>query len=50
MYFLYSGALALAVLLSSPWWLLKMMRQGKYRAGLRERLGRLPSRLQLPSE
>ncbi|MGE0405695.1 MAG: 3-deoxy-D-manno-octulosonic acid transferase [Candidatus Korobacteraceae bacterium] len=45
MYVLYSAALALALLLSSPWWLLQMLRHGKYRAGLTERLGRVPARL-----
>ncbi len=49
MYVLYSGALAVAVLASSPWWLLKMLRHGKYRAGLGERLGRVPGRLELPA-
>ena len=44
MYGFYSIALALAVLLSSPWWLLKMLRHGKYRAGLRERLLQLRRR------
>jgi 3-deoxy-D-manno-octulosonic-acid transferase len=48
MYGFYSIALALAVLLSSPWWLLKMLRHGKYRAGIRERLGRVPARLRPP--
>ncbi len=46
--FLYSAALALGVLVSLPYWLLQMARHGKYRKGLAERLGRLPSRLQLP--
>jgi 3-deoxy-D-manno-octulosonic-acid transferase len=45
MFILYSLALGLVVLLSSPWWLLQMLRQGKYRAGLAERLGRVPARL-----
>jgi 3-deoxy-D-manno-octulosonic-acid transferase len=45
MHVLYSAALALAVLLTSPWWLWQMLRTGKYRAGLPERLGRVPSRL-----
>ena len=44
-YFVYSLLLALALLLSAPWWLLEMLRHGKYRAGTRERLGILPSRL-----
>ena len=44
-YFVYSLLLALALLLSAPWWLLEMLRHGKYRAGTRERLGILASRL-----
>jgi 3-deoxy-D-manno-octulosonic-acid transferase len=46
--FLYSVALAGAMLVSLPYWLLEMARHGKYRKGLAERLGRLPSRLELP--
>src|SRR5579864_1331306 len=46
MYFIYSVLAALAVLLSSPWWLLRMLTSGKYRAGLSERLGKFPQRLQ----
>jgi 3-deoxy-D-manno-octulosonic-acid transferase len=45
MYLVYSLLLILAVLLSSPWWLLRMMRHGKYRAGIAERLGRVPRRI-----
>lgn len=45
MYILYSLLLGLAALVSLPWWLLQMARLGKYRAGLRERLGRVPERL-----
>jgi len=45
MYLLYSLLLALAVVLASPWWLARMLAQGKYRAGLSERLGRVPGRL-----
>src|SRR6266700_8336 len=45
MYILYSLLLALAVLISLPWWVLQMLRLGKYRAGLGERLGRVPARL-----
>jgi len=44
-YFLYSLMLAVGMLLSLPYWLYKMMRQGKYRAGLAARLGRVPSNL-----
>src|SRR5271155_1348127 len=35
---------------SLPYWLFQMARHGKYRKGLAERLGRLPSRLRLPGE
>ncbi|HYN14226.1 MAG TPA: 3-deoxy-D-manno-octulosonic acid transferase [Terriglobales bacterium] len=45
MYSLYSVLLGLAVVLASPWWLARMLAQGKYRAGLGERLGRVPARL-----
>jgi 3-deoxy-D-manno-octulosonic-acid transferase len=44
-YLLYSAALFLVALLSAPWWLVQMARLGKYRAGLSERLGRVPSRI-----
>jgi 3-deoxy-D-manno-octulosonic-acid transferase len=48
--FLYSVALAVGMLASLPYWLFQMARHGKYRKGLTERMGRLPSRLQLPGE
>ena len=38
-YFLYSAMLALLLLLTLPWWVVQMLRLGKYRAGLGERLG-----------
>jgi 3-deoxy-D-manno-octulosonic-acid transferase len=44
-YFLYSLVLAMGMLLSLPYWLYKMMRHGKYRAGLASRLGRIPPNL-----
>jgi len=44
-YSLYSALLGLLLLLTLPWWLLQMLRLGKYRAGLRERLGRVPLRV-----
>jgi 3-deoxy-D-manno-octulosonic-acid transferase len=44
-YFAYNTLLLLAFVLSAPWWLLQMMRHGKYRAGLAERLGAVPKRL-----
>src|SRR3954471_21476221 len=45
MYFLYSAALAVAFVIAAPFWLFKMLRHGKYRAGLAERLGRVPERV-----
>jgi len=45
MYFFYNAALVLAFVLSTPYWLYKMLRHGKYRAGLAERLGRVPERV-----
>ena len=45
MYLLYSALLALFLLLTLPYWLLQMMRHGKYRAGLRQRFGAVPSHL-----
>ena len=45
MYFLYSALLAAGLLVSLPYWMLTR-RHGKYREGLGERLGRVPSRLQ----
>lgn len=45
MYSLYSLLLFLALIVSTPWWLLQMWRHGKYRSGWSERLGRVPDRL-----
>jgi 3-deoxy-D-manno-octulosonic-acid transferase len=47
MYFLYSAVLTLAALLSSPWWLLNLLRHGKHRMGLAERLGFIPAHVRL---
>jgi 3-deoxy-D-manno-octulosonic-acid transferase len=44
-YSLYSLLLFLALILSTPWWLLQMLRHGKYRTGWSERLGTVPDRL-----
>ncbi|MBB5065612.1 3-deoxy-D-manno-octulosonic acid transferase [Granulicella mallensis] len=41
----YSLLLTLGLLLSSPWWLLRMATTERYREGLRERLGDVPARL-----
>jgi 3-deoxy-D-manno-octulosonic-acid transferase len=48
MYLLYSLALAAGLLVSAPYWLIQMLRQGKYRTGLGERLGGVPARLLRP--
>ncbi len=45
MLILYSFTLLLALVLGSPWWLLRMATSGKYREGLTERLGRVPKRI-----
>jgi 3-deoxy-D-manno-octulosonic-acid transferase len=46
--FLYSMALGATMLAGLPYWLFQMVRHGKYRRGLGERLGRVPKRLRLP--
>ena len=43
MYALYSALLALSLIVTLPYWLLQMLRHGKYRAGLRQRLGAVPA-------
>jgi 3-deoxy-D-manno-octulosonic-acid transferase len=50
MYLLYSALLGLFLLATLPYWLLQMMRHGKYRAGLGQRLGRVPPKLVAPPE
>ncbi|HZE25625.1 MAG TPA: glycosyltransferase N-terminal domain-containing protein, partial [Blattabacteriaceae bacterium] len=45
MYVFYSLLLACAAMLSLPWWVIQMLRLGKYRSGLAERLGFVPARL-----
>src|SRR4051812_32613878 len=45
MHFLYSLAVALALVVGLPFWLLQIALKPKYRAGLAERLGRVPARL-----
>ena len=45
MYFVYSALLALVLILGSPYWLYQMLRHGKYRTGLHERLGGIPARV-----
>jgi 3-deoxy-D-manno-octulosonic-acid transferase len=46
--FFYSLALALAMLVTLPYWLFQMALRGKYRKGFLERMGRVPHRLRLP--
>jgi 3-deoxy-D-manno-octulosonic-acid transferase len=41
----YSALLTLALLLSAPWWLLRMATTERYREGLRQRLGSVPAHL-----
>jgi len=45
-YFVYSVLLGLLMLLATPWWLLQMARHAKYRAGLGQRFGAVPERLE----
>ena len=45
MYALYSALLAFFLVLTLPYWLLQMMRHGKYRAGLRREVRRGSARL-----
>jgi 3-deoxy-D-manno-octulosonic-acid transferase len=44
-YSLYSLLLFLALIISTPWWIVQMLRHGKYRTGWSERLGTVPDRL-----
>ena len=44
-YLLYSFVLALAMLVTTPYWLYQALRHGKYRRGLAERMGKVPARL-----
>ena len=45
MYGIYSALLLVFLLATLPYWLLQMLRHGKYRAGLRQRLGNVPAEL-----
>jgi len=42
---IYSALLTMALVLSSPWWLLRMATTQRYREGLRQRLGGVPAHL-----
>jgi len=44
-YLFYSFGLALALVVSLPFWLFQALRHGKYRRGLAERMGKVPARL-----
>jgi 3-deoxy-D-manno-octulosonic-acid transferase len=48
MYVLYSALLAALLVVGLPFWIFQMARHGKYRAGLAERLGRVPQRILQP--
>jgi 3-deoxy-D-manno-octulosonic-acid transferase len=48
-YLFYSLALALAMLLSLPFWLYQILRHGKYWRGFSERMGKVPERLKIGS-
>jgi 3-deoxy-D-manno-octulosonic-acid transferase len=50
MMLVYSTLFTLALLVSSPVWGWRMVRQGRYRRGLPERLGSVPARLQAHAE
>jgi 3-deoxy-D-manno-octulosonic-acid transferase len=50
MYLLYSALLALALLAGAPYWLYEMLRHGKYRRGLSERLGFVPQRIKAANQ
>jgi 3-deoxy-D-manno-octulosonic-acid transferase len=45
MMWLYSVLLVAALVVSSPWWVTRMLKTERYREGLRERLGEVPQRL-----
>jgi 3-deoxy-D-manno-octulosonic-acid transferase len=45
MMWLYSVALAVGLVVSSPWWIMRMLTTERYREGMRERLGSVPQRL-----
>jgi len=45
MYVLYSALLAFFLVATLPYWLLQMLRHGKYRAGVRQRFGAVPAHL-----
>lgn len=48
MYLTYSALLAVGLLLATPYWLFEMLRHGKYRKGLLQRLGQVPPSIHNP--
>jgi len=48
MYLIYSALLAVGLLVASPYWLLEMLRHGKYRKGFLQRLGKVPESIRSP--
>ena len=48
MYLIYSALLTVGLLAATPYWLLEMLRHGKYRKGLAQRLGRVPRSVRNP--
>jgi 3-deoxy-D-manno-octulosonic-acid transferase len=48
MYLIYSALLAVGLLIATPYWLLEMLRHGKYRKGLLQRLGKVPMSVRDP--
>jgi 3-deoxy-D-manno-octulosonic-acid transferase len=48
MYLIYSALLAAGLLVATPFWLLEMLRHGKYRKGLLQRLGKVPRSIRNP--
>lgn len=48
MYLIYSALLAAGLLVASPYWLLEMLRHGKYKKGLLQRLGKVPQSIRNP--
>jgi 3-deoxy-D-manno-octulosonic-acid transferase len=49
MYLIYSALLAIVLIAGLPFWMYQMIRHGKYRSGLLERLGLVPTHLASPS-
>jgi 3-deoxy-D-manno-octulosonic-acid transferase len=50
MYLLYSALLGLWLMVTLPYWLIQMGRHGKYRAGLAQRLGKIPQQFRATSQ